>query len=265
MALAGGAVFLFSLYVLVSAGSFQGLSTLGQALLLGGPLIAVVGVVFVRQGTRTPSHGPGTEERRAGDVYAIGQRLVMFMNVFAPLLALVGLVVGPLFLVGGLIELVEGPGFGNRVGGLILIPFGVGGIYLAGWMGRGSIQFFQLRHHQDPYFSVDDHGIECARGRFSWRDIDGLVEVLDPVGDERKLRSLIFLLREGAMPQPVERPYLDGMDNDLIGAASLTEYGLELTIGNCVKQAHSALAAYGHTPVKAERDELSKAEAVLPG
>lgn len=264
MALLGGAAFLFAMYVLVSAGSFEGLSTLGQVFLLAGPAMAVVGVVLVRRGTRTPSYVPGSEDSRAGDVYAMGHRSVLAMNVFAPLLALVGLIAGPLFLVGGLWELVTGPGFGDRVGGLFLIPFGIGGIYLAVWMGRGTIQFFQLRHHQDPYFNVDDHGIECARGRFSWRDIDRVVEVLDPVGDDRKLRSLIFRLHEGATPQPVERAYLDRMDNDLIGAASLTEYGLELTIGNCAKQASSALSGCGHTPEKAEREELSTSPAVAP-
>jgi hypothetical protein len=255
MALGGGVVFLFAMYVLLSVGSYQGLSTFGRALLLGGPLIAVVGVVLVRRGIRG-NYMDGTETSRAGDVYAMGRRSVLAMNVWAPLLSLVGLIFGPLFLVGGAMQVVEGPGFGDRVGGLFLVPFGFGLIFLAGWMGRGSIQAFQLRHHQDPYFLVDDHGIECARGRFAWRDVDRVVEVMDPVGDERKLASLIVRLHEGATPRRVERTYLDGMDNDLIGAASLTEYGLELTIGHCAKQARSALSTYGYAPVRVEREEL---------
>jgi hypothetical protein len=79
---------------------------------------------------------------------------------------------------------------------------------------------------------------------------------MDPVGDERKLPSLIVRLHEGATPRRVERSYLDGMDNDLIGAASLTEYGLELTIGHCAKRARSALSTCGFTPVRVEREEL---------
>lgn len=259
LALVGGALFLLSMYVLISAGSFEGLSTIGRAFLLGGPLMAVLGVVLVRRRTRA-SYVDGGDVGRPGDVYALRRGSVLAMNVWAPLLALVGLVFGPLLLIGGLVQLVEGPGFGDRVSGLFLIPFGFGGIYLAGWMGRGSIQAFQLRHHQDPYFLVDDHGIECARGRFSWRDVDRVVEVMDPVGDDRKLRTLIVRLHDGATPLRVERAYLDGMDNDLIGAASLTEYGLELTIGNCAKQAHSALSTYGHTPVRVERTDLLESE-----
>ena len=255
MALVGGALFLLSMYVLISAGSFEGLSTIGRAFLLGGPATAVLGVVLVRRRTRG-SYMDGGDPGRAGDVYALPRRSVLAMNVWAPLLALVGLVFGPLLLIGGLVQLVEGPGFGDRVSGLFLIPFGIGGIFLAGWMGRGSIQALQLRHHQDPYFLVDDHGIECAQGRVSWRDNDRVAEVMDPVGDERKLRTLIVRLREGATPQRVERTYLDGMDDDLIGAASLTAYGLELTIGHCAEQAHSALSAYGHSPVRVERTEL---------
>jgi hypothetical protein len=255
IALLGGVVFLIAVVVLIKYGN---LSTFGRELLVGGAVATVAGIVLVRRGIREPSYLSGSEEARVGDVYALGRRSLLTMNVFAPLLALVGLIAGPLFLVGGLVGLVTGPGFGDRVGGLFLAGFGVGGIYLAFWMGRGSVQSFQLRRHQDPYFVVDGHGIECARGRFSWRDIDRVVEVADPVGDDRKLRSLIFRLHEGTVPQRVERAYLDGMDHELIGAAKLTAYGLELTIGNCAKQARSTLAAQGHTAVEVERKELSK-------
>jgi hypothetical protein len=261
LALLGGVVFIFALVVRIH---FGGLSTFGEELIIGGAVTTVVGIVLVRRGIREPSYLPGSEEPRAGDVYAMGGRSLLAMNVFAPILVLVGLVAGPLFLVGGLMGLFTGPGFGDRVGGLFLAGFGIGGVYLAFWMGRGSIQSFQLRRHQDPYFFVDHHGIECARGRVSWRDIDRVVEVADPVGEDRKLHSLIFRLHEGVKPQRVERPYLDGMDSELIGAASLTAYGLELTIGNCAKQARSALSACGHTSVKAERDGLSKSEAFAP-
>jgi hypothetical protein len=257
-ALAGGAVVLFAVGVRVWAGS---LSTFGQGLFVGGAAATVVGFVLVRLGIRTPGDVPGSDVARVGDVYAMGRRSLLAMNVFAPLLALVGLVAGPLFLVGGVLQLIQGPGVWNRVGGLVLAWFGIGGVFLAIWMGRGSVQSFQLRHHQDPYFLVDDHGIECARGRFSWRDIDRVVEVADPVGEDRKLHSLIFRLHEGATSRRAERAYLDGMDSELIGAASLTAYGLELTIGNCGKHARSTLSAYGHAPVKAEREGLSKDEA----
>jgi hypothetical protein len=261
MALAGGVVFLFSGVVWIKYG---GLSTFGHALFIGGAAAAVLGIVLVRIGMREPGDPPAFDPGRDGDVYAMGGRSLLAMNVFAPLLALVGLVAGPLFLVGGLVGLVTGPGFGDRVGGLFLAGFGTGGVYLAFWMGRGSVQSFQLRRRQDPYFLVDHHGIECARGRFAWRDVERVVEVADPVGEDRKLHSLIFRLHDGVMPQRVEREYLDGMDSELIGAASLTEYGLELTIANCAKQARSVLSAHGHTPVEAERAGLSKSEALAP-
>ena len=135
--------------------------------------------------------------------------------------------------------------------------FGVGGLYLAVWLGRASIQSFRLWRRQDPYFLVDDHGIECARGRFSWHDILRVVEVIDPTGDSSSLRSLVFVLHEGVAPEPVESRYLDGLDKEAIAAAIPTSYGLELSINQCKKQAHAALAAYGYAPVKAERKELS--------
>jgi hypothetical protein len=267
MGLAGGAVFLVAMAVAVSAGRVQGLSHLGRVLLVGGAVTAVIGIVLVRRGTRTPSDLPGSEYGPAdGDVYAIGRRSLLAMNVWAPLLALVCLIAGPLFLVGGLMGLVEGPGFGDRVGGLFIAGLGVGGIGVALWMGQASIQAFRLRHHQDPYFRVDGQAIECARGRFPWRDVERVVEVIDTSGEgsERTVvaRSFICVLREGVTPQRVERSYLDGMDTQLIGAASLTPYGLELRVEHCRNEAYQALATYRHTPVKVEREELAKAEVV---
>jgi hypothetical protein len=265
MALAGGAAFLFALGVAISAGTTEGLSPFGRFLLFGGAVMAAVGVVFMRIAIRTPDDLPETDEDASSlAVYAMGRRSLLAMNFWAPLLALIGLVIGPAFLVFGLQGLVEGPGFGDRVGGLVLAAFGLGGIGLALWMGQASIQSFKLRHHQDPYFRLDEQAIECARGRFLWRDIDRVVEVIDKRGegsDSIATRLFIFVLHEGATPQRVERAYLDGMDRELIGEASLTPYGLELTIDHCRKEAHQALANYHHAPVKAEREKLSTNEA----
>jgi len=267
MALAGGSVFLFCLAV--SVGTVQGLSTVGRALLIGGAVSAVSGTVLVRRGTRTPSDLPGTDYGPApGDVYAMGRRSLLAMNVWAPLLALVCLIAGPLLLLGGLLGLIEGPGFGYRVGGLVLAGLGLGGIGVALWMGQASIQAFRLRHHQDPYFRVDGQAIECARGRFLWRDVERVVEVIDIRGEgsERTVvaRSFICVLRPGVTPQRVERTYLDGVDSQLIGATSLTPFGLELRIEHCRKDAYHALATYRHTPVKVEREELAQTEVLAP-
>jgi len=186
-------------------------------------------------------------------VYAMSRWQLLGANLTFPVVALVGIVFGPIFLIAGLRELTRG-----HVTGIVVAFFGCGGLYLAFWLGRASIQSFRLRRHQDPYFLVDDLGIECARGRFAWRDILRVVEVVDPTGDSSSLRSLIFILHEGATPQPVESPYLDGFDKEAIAAANLTRYGLELSINQCKKQAHAALATYGYVPMKAERKELPR-------
>jgi len=260
MALVGGAAFLFALSVLFVDG--PPLSSPGLVMLWGGLVTAVVGVFLVRRGVRAPSDvardGGGP---RAGDVYAMGGRSLLATNVIAPLLAVVGLIAGLIFLFAGLLAVVDGPGFGDRAVGLLMVGLSAGGFYLAVWMGRGTIQSYQLRRHQDPYFLVDDHGIECARGRVAWRDIHRVVEVKDSVGEDRTLTSLIVRLHEGAMPQPAERAYLDGMDKELIAAASLTPYGLELTIPNCATQARSVLSAYGHRPSMAVREGLPTSDA----
>src|SRR5215471_5552495 len=95
LALLGGAVFLFAIVVQVWYG---GLSTFGRELLVGGAVTAVVGIVLVRRGIREPSYLPGSEDTRVGDVYALGRRTLLAMNLLAPLLALLGLIGGPLFL-----------------------------------------------------------------------------------------------------------------------------------------------------------------------
>src|SRR5262249_16843237 len=142
----------------------------------------------------------------------------------------------------------------GHVSGLLVALFGAFFLYLAFWLGRASLQTLRLWRRQDPYFMVDDRGIECARGRFSWRDILRVVEVIEGEGG---VRSLVFILHDGAAPQPAESPYLDGVDKDAIAAATVTSHGLELSINQCKEQAYAALAAYGFVPVKAERKELS--------
>jgi hypothetical protein len=75
------------------------------------------------------------------------------------------------------------------------------------------------------------------------------------------VESLIFVLKGGTTPQPVERAYLDGFDKDLFAAASLTPYGLELTISHCANQARSAVGSHGHPLDRVEREWLSTNEA----
>src|SRR5215475_13557183 len=92
MALGGGAVFLFSVGVWIKYG---GLSTFGNSLLIGGGAATVAGIVLVRIGMREPGDPPAFDLVRDGDVYAMGGHSLLAMNLFAPVLALVGLVAGP--------------------------------------------------------------------------------------------------------------------------------------------------------------------------
>jgi hypothetical protein len=147
--------------------------------------------------------------------------------------------------------------------GLVAIAFGSAGYrYFGGpvslFMGLGLAVGAFLVHSQDPYFVVDDQGVACARGRFAWRDIRRVVDVVDNPSS----RSLIFVLQPGTRPQPVPPVYLHSGGRTSVEAVSLTPYGLELTINHCEEEAHAALAAYGHPPVPAKREELPQFDVV---
>lgn len=187
---------------------------------------------------------------RHSTVYAMSRWQLLAANLRYPLLVLGGLLFGLPLLIYGLQDLLAG-----HVGGLLFVFFGAGWLSYVVWSGRVTVQSFRLERRQAPYFLIDDQGVECARGRFVWEDVIRVVEVIDR-GSDSSSRSLIFVLQDGMTPQPVERAYLDGFDKEAIGAASLTDYGLELTINHCKKQAREALASYGYRPLRVERKEL---------
>jgi len=69
-----------------------------------------------------------------------------------------------------------------------------------------------------PLFRLDVKGVECARGRYEWHDVDKVVEVCG-----RSKRVLRFLLRPGAEARPASYLYSDraGIGGLLVGSAKL--------------------------------------------
>ena len=106
---------------------------------------------------------------------------------------------------------------------------------------------FRALRHQNPYFLVDERGIECARGRFTWQDILDINETTEWKDGGRR-RTLTFSLHEATRPQPVERTYVDGMVGLVVARPLLTEHCLEIAVGSCARRARSALASYDHAP-----------------
>jgi hypothetical protein len=148
-------------------------------------------------------------------------------------------------LVGGVIVLADhSPG--DRFPGALVI---VAGVFFGGF----CLWCFRLLRHQDPYLRVDDQGIECALGRFAWRDIRRVVSVDNYEGPS----SMIFVLEEGTTPQPAERTY--SKRNILREPPRLTRVGLEVQY---FTQALPALAEQGHVPVHTTIEELLASDAI---
>jgi hypothetical protein len=200
------------------------------------------------------SAGKETEGNGAMAVYALGRPMLILAILFSAFVGLFGLF-GLVGVINGLIGVVRGHVTGLWAA-LLGAAFFLGGFFALGWWIPKLLR--QLRHPV-PYFRIDDQGIECARGRFGWHDIRRVAEVVDSTP-----RSLVFVLEEETAAQPVDRPYLDDPDDFLGGEASLTPYGLELTISNGAKRARSALASYGHPAVPLKREELSQEDENVP-
>jgi hypothetical protein len=145
---------------------------------------------------------------------------------------------------------------GDVVLTLWVVAFGCLFAVVAVHVGRVAVQSLSILRDQPPYFRIDERGIECARGRFSWSDIEHVVQVYDEVG-ESGVWSLIFTLRPGSTGYAAEATYLDGYDREEIGQTRLTNFGLEATVPGCRKQALAGVLRYhGATPAKTTRSRL---------
>jgi hypothetical protein len=252
LVLVGGLVCLLAVVGLIQVARNRGyLTSIGWISLLAGPAMVVAGVVILvrlhRRWGLPESYGSGTV------VYAWSRRSLIGWNLLAAAAALFFLFFGLGSLVDGLQHLVGGHGFTGHGGGLWAAFVGV--VWFTLGLGAVSMWVVTVRRldHQDPLLVVDDGGIECAQGRFSWRDIDRILQVTEVTGsgDGKTVhRRLAFVLRDGTTRRPVERPYDDEE------AVAVSPFGFVLGITNCTKEANAALAAYGHAPVKGELSEL---------
>jgi hypothetical protein len=236
--------------IALATGRYQQLTTFGWSDVFVGPALVGVGALILvklhRRWRGAESYGPGTI------VLAWSRRSLIWWNVFLTLVALIALAIGLGNVIEGLRNLVAGHGFTGHGGGLWTAFLGVVGLGFGLGAAIAWVENVRRLDHQDPLFMADDEGIECASGRFSWRDIDRVLQLTEVTGSgENKTvhRSLAFVLSEEATPRRVERAYLEE-------DAALAPFGFVLEITHCTNQANAALTAYGHTPVKGELSEL---------
>jgi len=86
-----------------------------------------------------------------------------------------------------------------------LLAFVVGFVGLA-VCGSGAVRYLRMRLHPRPLLRIDETGLECARGRVSWADVEHVS--LKDVGGGR--RALLFTLS----PQAVSPSQAEGYEED---------------------------------------------------
>jgi hypothetical protein len=98
---------------------------------------------------------------------------------------------------------------------------------------------------KEPYFRVDDDGLECSRGRVRWRDVERVALTEDESSNGPGTPWLILKLHAGTDLAPVASAYYDGP----LGIAKVTPLGLEVTVWTCRRQALKAIRRFYSQPV----------------
>jgi hypothetical protein len=254
LVLVGGWASILGVIGLIEVARSSGyLTNAGWAYLLAGPAMVVAGVVILVRLHRR--WGPAESYGASTAVFAWTRRSLIGLSIWFTVSGLIAFGIGIFGVIDGVRNLVAG-----HAGGLWTLFVGV--VFLGYALGAGTAWVLNVRRldHQDPLFIVDDGGVECAHGRFAWRDIDRVLQVTEVTGSgDGKVvhRRLAFVLRDETAGRPVERPY---DDED----AALTPFGFMLGVTNCTNEANAALAAFGRAPVQGELSELVPAEPVAP-
>ncbi|HXY84414.1 MAG TPA: hypothetical protein VEH52_02945 [Gaiellaceae bacterium] len=126
----------------------------------------------------------------------------------------------------GVRALIDGPGAisSSFFWGSVLIGFGFCALVFAVGTARVAYHSFSLCRCQKPYFRS----------------------------------SLVFVLLPGVTPSPLDPTFLDGYDRRRIGAASVTCFGLELSLPHCRYRATEAVRSFHYRPVELQRETLRK-------